>query len=252
MSATAPPPTAEGARQLRLQLAYFEGPLELLLSLIEQRRLPITDVSLAEVADQYLRQVYAFQELDPDLLAEFLSIASKLLLLKSRALLLNEEPDPIVEETASDLADRLAIYRVFRGAAGYLQELEQREWHAYPPLREPARALGPAPLAPVVPKALLDAYLAVVGRREEAKPALELAPRASVEERRTRIMSLLEHQPSVSFRSVAGGSVDEVVATFLAILELFRRGRILIEQPATFADLVLRLRAGYSVSHGSM
>ncbi|MBV9359086.1 MAG: segregation/condensation protein A [Chloroflexi bacterium] len=244
MSAAAPPPTTEGAHQLRLQLAYFEGPLELLLSLIEQRRLPITDVSLAEVADQYLRQVYALQELDPDLLVEFLSIASKLLLLKSRALLLNEEPDPIVEETASDLADRLAVYRVFRGAASYLQELEQRDWHAYPPRREPAHALGPAPLAPVVPKALLDAYLAVVGRREEAKPTLELAPRASVDERRLRILSLLEHQPSVSFRSAAGGSVDEVVATFLAILELFRRGRILIDQPATFADLVLSVRAG--------
>ncbi len=244
MSATASPPASEGAHQLRLQLGYFDGPLELLLRLIEQRRLPITHVSLAQVADQYLRQVYALQELDPDLLVEFLVIAGKLLLLKSRALLLNDEPDPIVEETASDLADRLAIYRVFRGAASYLQELEQRDWHAYPPQREPARALGPAPLAPVVPKALLDAYLAVVGRREEQKPQLELAPRASVDERRTRILSLLEHQPSVSFRGVAGSSVDEVVATFLAILELFRRGRILIEQPETFADLVLLPRAG--------
>jgi segregation and condensation protein A len=240
--ATPAAPTAESALQLRLQLTCFEGPLELLLSMIEQRRLPITEVSLAQVADQYLGQVYALQELDADLLVEFLSIGSKLLLLKSRALLLSEQPDPVAEEAASDLADRLATYRVFRSAAGYLQELERREWHAYPPLREPARALGPAPLAPLVPQVLLDAYLAVVKPKEEPRPRLELPPRASVEERRTRILALLEHAPSIPFRSVAGASVDDVVATFLAILELFRRGRILIDQQRTFADLVLRLR----------
>src|SRR5918993_331769 len=106
------------AIQLQLHLEAFDGPLDLLLLLIEQRRLPITQISLA--------QVHALPELDPELLADFLSIGGKLLVLKSRALLLSEEPDPEAEEIASDLAERLATYRVFRAAAEVLRELEQR------------------------------------------------------------------------------------------------------------------------------
>src|SRR5437773_12241561 len=92
--------------QLELHLESFDGPLELLLLLIEQRRVPITQISLAQVADQYLAQVHALPELNPELLTEFLLIGGKLLLLKSRAVLLTGEPDPGVEESASGLAQR--------------------------------------------------------------------------------------------------------------------------------------------------
>jgi segregation and condensation protein A len=209
--------------------------------MIEQHRLPITDVSLAQMADQYLSQVYALQQLDPELLAGFLSIASKLLLLKSRALLLTEQPDALVEETASDLADRLATYRVFRTAAGYLQELEQRGARSHPGGREPAQSVGQAELVPVAPAELLAAYLRL-RQRDEPMAELVLPARASVDERRTLILDALERLGVVSFRGVAGETVDTVVATFLAILELFRRDRITIHQPEHFADLTLRSR----------
>jgi len=145
-------------RQLELHLESFDGPLELLLLLIEQRRLPITQVSLAQVADQYLAQVHAQPSLDADLLADFLVIGGKLLLLKSRALLLTEEPDAEAEEVASDLAERLATYRVFRAAAEVLRELEQRGERMYPTLREPSLGTEPAPLAPLGPEALLAVW----------------------------------------------------------------------------------------------
>src|ERR1044071_8096752 len=105
--------------------------------LIEQRRLPITSVSLAQVADQYLAQVHALPSLDPELLADFLVIGGKLLLLKSRALLLTEEPDPEVEEVASDLEERWPTSRLFRAAPELLRELEQRGEGMSPTLREP-------------------------------------------------------------------------------------------------------------------
>src|SRR5437660_2662928 len=152
------PSKRTGAVQLQLHLEAFDGPLELLLLLIEQRRLPITQISLAQVADQYLAQVHALPELDPELLADFLSIAGKLLLLKSRALLLNEEPDAEAEEVASDLAERLATYRVFRAAAEVLRELEQRGERMYPTTREPLISTAPAPLAPLGPNDLLAVW----------------------------------------------------------------------------------------------
>src|SRR5438552_12672526 len=144
--------------QLELHLESFDGPLELLLLLIEQRRLPITQVSLAQVADQYLAHVHAQPSLDTDLLADFLVIGGKLLLLKSRALLLTEEPDLEAEEVASDLAERLATYRVFRAAAELLRELEQRGERMYVTAREPTVSTAPAPLAPLSADALLAVW----------------------------------------------------------------------------------------------
>src|SRR4030081_1165879 len=144
----------EAPIQLELHLESFDGPLELLLLLIKQRRLPITQVSLAQVADQYLSHVRAQPALDTELLAEFLVIGGKLLLLKSRALLLTEEPDPEVEEVASDLAERLATYRLFRAAAEVLRALEQRGARMHPTLREPAISTALPPLSPLAPDAL--------------------------------------------------------------------------------------------------
>jgi segregation and condensation protein A len=225
--------------QLELHLESFDGPLELLLLLIEQRRLPITRVSLAQVADQYLAQVHAQPSLDPDLLADFLVIGGKLLLLKSRALLLTEEADPEVEEVASDLAERLATYRVFRAAAERLRELEQRGERMYPTLREPLVSITPAELAPLGPKDLLAVWRRFLGEPRAIQVELPAIVRASVDAKRARILDALRSEPTVSFRAMAGDSIDEVIATFLAILELFRRAMISVAQPEPFGDLVL-------------
>jgi segregation and condensation protein A len=232
------------AVQLQLHLEAFDGPLELLLLLIEQRRLPITQVSLAQVADQYLAQVHALPELDPDLLADFLSIAGKLLLLKSRALLLNDEPDAEVEEVASDLAERLATYRVFRAAAEVLREFEQRGERLYVASREPLLSTAPTPLAPTTPDMLLQVWRRLQAQPRPSQIELPIVIRASVDERRAMILDALRQLGSVSFRDIAGGTVDEVIATFLAVLELFRRGQIDADQPEPFGEVMLSLRAG--------
>jgi len=227
--------------QLELHLESFDGPLELLLLLIEQRRLPITQVSLAQVADQYLAQVHAQPALDPDLLADFLVIGGKLLLLKSRALLLTDVPDPEVEEVATDLAERLATYRVFRAAAEALRDLEQRGERMYPTSREPLLSLAPAPLTPIGPDDLLAVWRRFLAGPRQGQLELPDVARASVDERRVRILDALRAESRVSFRAMAGDTVDQVVATFLAVLELFRRGQIAVEQPTQFADLILSL-----------
>jgi segregation and condensation protein A len=233
-----------GALQLELHLESFDGPLELLLMLIEQRRLPITRVSLAQVADQYMAHVHAQPALDADLLADFLVIGGKLLLLKSRALLLTEETDAEVEEVASDLAARLATYRVFRAAAEVLRELEQRGERMYATLREPLLSTAPAPLAAIGPEALLAVWRRFTAEPRPTQIDLPGMARASVEERRALILDALRAHRRVSFRQLAGRTVDEVIATFLAVLELFRRDMIRVEQPAPFEDLTLLAVAG--------
>ncbi len=231
--------SSQAALQPRLELDEFEGPLELLLTLIEQHRLPITRVSLAQVADQYLAQVRALPELNADLLADFLAIAGKLLLLKSRALLLVDEPDPVAEEAATDLEERLATYRIFRAAAEHLHALEQQGRRTYPATREPVASATPAPLAPITPQELLATlkrlHAAAVPR--PAEPAL--AARVGVDEKAAHILQALRSLGQVPFRDVAGASVDEVIATFLAVLELFRRGLAYVKQPTPYGDLLI-------------
>jgi segregation and condensation protein A len=229
------------ATQLELHLETFDGPLELLLMLVEQHRLPITQVSLAQVADQYLAHVHAQPDLDAELLADFLVIGGKLLLLKSRALLLTDEPDQEAEEVVSDLAERLATYRVFRAAAEVLRELEQRGERMYPTLREPSLAHGPAPLAPLGPETLLAVWRRFSSEEHPSQIELPGIMRASVDERRARILDALRSASTLSFRSMAGQTIDEVIATFLAVLELFRRGLIAVDQPTPFGDLALTL-----------
>jgi segregation and condensation protein A len=229
--------------QLELHLESFDGPLELLLLLIEQRRLPITQVSLAQLADQYLAQVHAQPALDADLLADFLVIGGKLLLLKSRALLLTEQPDLEVEEVASDLADRLATYRVFRAAAEVLREFEQRGERMYPTLREPLISTQPAELAPLGAEALLAVWRRFATSPTPSQIELPGVSRASVDERRIVVLDALRTRRSVSFWVVAGETVDQVVATFLAVLELFRRSELSVEQPTPFGDLILSVAA---------
>jgi segregation and condensation protein A len=210
---------------------------------IEQRHLPITQVSLAQVADQYLAHLHALPELDRDLLADFLSIAGRLLLLKSRALLLTEEPDPVVEEVASDLAERLATYRVFRAAAEVLRDLEGRAERSYPSSREPLVNAVPPPLAPTSPEALVGVWRRLLAQRQQPEVTIELPgwARASVDERRQLVLDVLRVQARIGFRQVAGHTVDQVVATFLAVLELFRRGVIGLEQAERFGELEISL-----------
>jgi segregation and condensation protein A len=177
------------------------------------------------------------------LLADFLTIGGKLLLLKSRALLLTEEPDPEVEEVASDLAERLATYRVFRAAAEKLRDLEQRGERMFITTREPLVNTAPAPLAPLGPQDLLAVWRRFLREPSASTIPLPAITRASVDEKRSRILDALRAQPEVSFQSVAGSTIDDVVATFLAVLELFRRALILVSQPDPFGDLILRTNA---------
>lgn len=231
-----------GPVQLRLQLDVFEGPLELLLSLIEQNRLPITQVSLAQVADQYLSYVHAQPHLAPDLLADFLAIGGKLLLMKSKALLLAEEPDEEVAETAAELEERLNTYRVYRAAAQVLQEMEARGLRSYPTQREPGGPSGLPPLLPIAPAALLAAMRRLTTVAAPVPASLDLPVRASVDEIRAAILDALREYPTVPFRAFAGATVDQVVAAFLAVLELFRRDHIELAQPEAFSELTIQRR----------
>lgn len=236
-----------------IRLDEFEGPLDLLLQLVERRRLPIAELSLVAVADQYLAQVRAMEGQHPEPLAEFLAIGARLLLLKSRSLLpAIEPPDQIPEEeSAEDLVRRLEVYRAFKLLA---VELGRRDAEGLSAFGRGARPLEfssaeATTLQAIAPELLRAVFLAVEARGQSAETESEpAASRASVAERIALIRDRMQRGQRTSWRDICGASVDEIVATLLAVLELVRRGEIVVQQAALFGPIQLELSSAPPLS----
>ena len=229
-----------------IQLDDFEGPLDLLLSLVERRRLPIAELSLVAVAGQYLAQIRAMARIDPDALSEFLAIGARLLLLKSRSLLPAIEPPPQPgedeESDGADLVRRLEAYRSFKLLAEELGRLDADGLASYAGGSRPSDATPEiAPLQPILPALLASLYEAIERRREGPPSQTDNSrPRATVAERLALLRARLQTTSQISWQEVCGTTVDEIVATLLAVLELVRRGELQVVQAALFGPITLR------------
>ena len=240
--------------QTQVQVAEFDGPLALLLSLIEARQLDVLTVPLGAVADAYLD---ALATLEADRLGNvsaFVAIASQLILIKSRAMLPRQ-----VEQPAAALADegidpeaelraRLLLYRAHRDAGHRLADaaavrigLFRREpGVAHATALAGARPLDAPPLDPrLLARAL--ARLAVIAPPPEPPP--EVMPRSiTLAERAAIIRAALRDAPTVVLQDLLTGIRDRVVIaiTFLAMLELMKRREIIVEQAVPWGPIVAR------------
>jgi segregation and condensation protein A len=226
-----------------VRLPGFNGPLDLLLRLIERAELDITSISLAQVADQYLAHVRALEAPEPGALAEFVSLAARLLLIKSRALLprpaAEERPAPFQDADAEALARQLREYRRYKQVAALL-----RAWHEEE--RRTFLRLAPAPpeldLTPPPVRHTLAELVAALQRRLQLALPLEeagviaLGPRLTVAQVVAEILRRLERAPWFSFDDLFAPDTrrEEVIVTFWAVLELLKRRVITVEQPDLF------------------
>ncbi len=224
-----------------VHLDSFEGPLDLLLRLIEKAELDITSISLARVTDQYLAYIRQMEAVHPDLLADFLVVAAKLLLIKSRVLLprppqLDEEE----EDVGQDLVRQLEEYRRFKEAAAQLREREAQGLRSHvrvaPPPAQP-RGLAPGEVSLADLLAALERALAVT---PSAPVSTVVSPvTISIEDKLRAIEAAVSAGHRVHFAGLLmrAQSRVEVVVTFLAILELIKRGRVLAEQDTPFGEI---------------
>ena len=236
------------AEEYNIKLEAFEGPLALLLHLIEKNKIDIYDIPVAAVAEQYLAYLRAWKEFNMEVATEFLTMASTLLLIKSRMLL----PKPVKPEDATseeeedprtELVERLIEYRRFREAGDALQKLlqqRQRYVHRLPQVFTLERAL---------PKGLtIEELLAAFSSLWEtvAEEFRTIArEEITVQDKMTDILGqLAEHGGRLEFRQTLkrAGSKVEIVSSFLAILELIRLRRIRIQQPESFGPIFLTWR----------
>jgi segregation and condensation protein A len=240
-----PPQSDVSGYEVRLPL--FQGPLDLLLHLIEQQQLDITAVALAQVTDQYLRYLTALESIDADTLTDFLVIAAKLLLIKSQALLPRPPASALVAEPEEDIGDQLArqlrVYRQFKQVAQLLAQREADHLRSY--LRLSASAALEPRLAPgeVSVLDLLAAARAALAIRPP-DPAVDevVSPMVvTIGQRIAHIRDYLSRVPRVLFSRLVEDctSRTEIIVTFMAILELIKQNRVDVRQDVQFGDFVV-------------
>jgi len=227
---------------LSVTLPEFNGPLDLLYSLIQKRRLDVTALSLAAVADQYLEQVLTLEG-ELEALSEFLQLGAQLLLLKSRALLPAPPADGEGEDPAEELRRRLAEYQVLRAAAEWLAEREaagERMWPRGGEVWDPSEERRLVPLAPARLAALASARRVVPSA---ATAMLEVPDRPSLRARAEVLLAVAERGQWVVVDGALGEDVPTVVASFLVLLVLARRGILELRQDLPYRALSIRLSA---------
>jgi segregation and condensation protein A len=233
---------------LAVTTPVFEGPLDLLLHLIEREDLDITKVSLIQVTDQYIAALRSQESLDLRALADFVAVGARLLFLKSRALLPRSademaEDDLEAEAIATDLTAQLEEYRAYKNAASYLRELDEAGHHSYTRIAPPPEEWLPTGLEKVTLKKLMSALAKALERLPPAPPEPERLQRqmVNIAVRRVNILGSVRRFGRVSFtRLIADCKTRlEAIVTFMAILDLLKTEDLRAEQDTAFGEIVL-------------
>lgn len=225
-------------------LERFQGPLDLLLQLIEKDELNITEISLAAVTEQYLAYVDQQTDLPPDELADFLVIAAKLLLIKSRVLL-PQLFGPEEEDATEDLTRQLALYKMYIDAGRFLHDRLKSGKSCYGRERLiKTETVSFSPPPSVNNEALKKAYLAVLAELEAyVRPAPEIISRAiSLKERIATLRTLLTTGGEMNFheRVLSGAtSRTDIIVSFLALLELVKQRYVVARQDGHNTHIVV-------------
>lgn len=235
----------------RVHIQDFDGPLDLLLHLIEKAEVNIEDIFVSEITSAYLSYMEDLTEEELDAASDFLTVAAQLVYLKSRHLL--PRPAPLEEGEEEDPEEafirRLKEYKIFKAAGEELSELYEQARLRFARLPEELPpANEEAELGTVTTEGLLKAFLQALAGAAEG----ETAPREhrvrqdtfTVRERSGLIRRKLMEKEHLSFRELLSErpSRMEVVVTFMAVLEMMARGEIHITQGDTFAPIRLHLR----------
>ncbi|MDL2289470.1 segregation/condensation protein A [Clostridia bacterium OttesenSCG-928-F22] len=227
------------------KLTDFEGPLDLLLHLIEKAKIDIKDIFVSSITEQYLAYLAEIEELDMEVASEFLNVAATLLLIKSRSLL--PRPEPLEEEDPEMVLIRqIEEYRMFKAVGTKLKEFEEHAGHAYYKLPEEF------PFAPqdieldgVSADALMTAFIGVYSRikEEQVEPVEREIVRDlyTIQNRIVHIKQEIAKRHTLAFHELFSRRVTrpEVVCVFAALLELLADGYVKAEQKKTFGEITI-------------
>jgi len=227
----------------KVKIETFEGPLDLLLKLTEEQKLDITQVSLARVTDDFLKYVQILEN-NLENLSEFLDIASKLIVIKSKVILPQIELTKEEQEDIEDLEERLKEYKIFKKISQELRFLTEREERGF------ARKTKIQPQISVFDPPnnvdykllfkLLEKVIEEMPKEEEHSRAV-VKKTVSMEEKISEIKLMLSNSKTFNFGHFLKKAKEkvEIIVSFLAILELLKLKFLKVEQDSNFSEIIL-------------
>ena len=228
-------------RGLALHLATFDGPLDLLLYLIQEQKLDLLNLPMAEVTQQYMEYLHLMEELNLEIAAEYVAMAAQLLQIKSRLMLPRPPADDGEEDPREDLIQRLLDYQQVKAAAQMLS-VRESDWQriAFAPGLDldDHKRVEEEPIRATLFD-LLGAYREALKRLMPPPPVEVRTQPKSLEQRVMEVLGCLRDGLWKPFQGLLGQarSREELVLTFLALLELVRTGRIALVQGETFGEI---------------
>lgn len=242
----------------QVELEVFEGPFDLLLDLILKQEVDIYDVPIAKITEDYLKYLTKMEEFNLEIASEFLVMAATLIELKSAALLPVEEEEFVEatgiipeEQTRQSLIDHLIEYKLFKNVSSSLATRLEKEIKFYPreaELEEQFAELKPDFLNGV----RLDDLLVLAQDLLAFTPSFKVdtnhiaALKMSVAEKIEEMLVVLNKKKRQSFKVLCEGAKNkfEIIVTFLALLELYKQGRVAVSQAVTFGQINVKLLEG--------
>lgn len=225
---------------MKVELEQFSGPLDLLLSLIKENKLDISQLSLSAITEQYLQYLDKLEKNKEEELADFLVIGTRLLYLKSRLLLPQFAPEAEEEES---LAEQLKLYKLFVDASRRFHKIWQNNYLAFfriEPPRKNKEFIAPANLSM---ENLRESLLNLLVRLKPLKPLPQTTIDAtiSMKEKIDNIRSILRKVGKVNFFEILGKARNrtEIIVSFLALLELVKQKTVFLKQSAPFGDIAI-------------
>jgi segregation and condensation protein A len=220
----------------------YEGPLDLLLDLIERAELDITSVSLASVTDQYLASIKGLEQLNADEISAFLVIAAKLLQIKSEALLPRPPSRASGEEDIGRaLVDQLKLYKRYKEIGLWMNERQQANLRTYLRVAPPPKVEPKLDLTNLTLEKLVAAAEEAFAKERNKQPlgVIIAPPRVTIREKIDLIAKLMKEVEHATFQALVqpGASRLEIVVTFLAMLELVKRYHIQAHQEDLFSEI---------------
>jgi segregation and condensation protein A len=237
---------------LHIRTDAYEGPFELVLELIEKRKLSISDISLSQVTDDYIQHVRTQAKFPMEDAAQFIGVAATLLLIKSKSLIPDLELSEEEESDVDELKRRLTEYERVREMMRELSRVFGRSVMVSAGERAPEVVFAPSRDLTLVrlTEALADALAAL--EKEEKLPEARVRTMITIEEMMGRLVERVQKKLTMSFSEFAGDAKDriEVIVSFLALLELVKQGAMDATQHDTFADIRITNTAPATPSYG--
>lgn len=247
------------AQSYKVKTQLFEGPFDLLLSLVSKQKLDVGALSLSEIIDQYLHEVKLLEDFDLEVASDFLLVASSLLELKARALLPQEDQSSLeldddfefdnlsADEIREVLVERLITYKKFKNVSLALNSRMLQESYMHPRTAGPDKEYlnyMPDYLEGMTLRSLAVIAADLLGRRQDfLLEAQHIAPKRIPMETQMKIVShLISQRKHTTFSELLSheASAEEFVVTFLAILELFKQNKLQIRQDELFGKIWIK------------